>query len=74
MVRVQAPSSIDMVKEALVITCGHLFRDTEGKGRIEVDLFVGGVASTVPGQLIDYDANDRDIALVAIRPASQSKR
>lgn len=55
-------------EEALVVTCGHLFRDTEGKGRIEVDLFVGGVATTVPGQLIDYDANDRDIALVAIRP------
>ena len=55
-------------EEALVVTCGHLFRDTDGKGRIEVDLFVGGVATTVPGQLIDYDANDRDIALVAIRP------
>src|SRR5690606_11196826 len=54
--------------EALVLTCGHLFRDTQGKGRIEVDLFVGGRPQTVEGQLIDYDANDRDIALVAIRP------
>ncbi len=55
-------------EEALVVTCGHLFRDTQGKGRIEVDLFVGGQSRTVAGQLIDYDANDRDIALVAIRP------
>ncbi len=55
-------------EEALVMTCGHLFRDTKGQGRIEVDLFVGGETRTVEGQLIDYDADDRDIALVAIRP------
>lgn len=54
--------------EALVLTCGHLFRDTQGQGRIEVDLFVGGKSQTIAGQLIDYDADDRDIALVAIRP------
>lgn len=55
-------------EEALVLTCGHLFRDTQGQGRIEVDLFFGGRSETVPGQLIDYDSEDRDIALVAIRP------
>tara|TARA_R110002049_G_scaffold4601_3_gene31753 strand:- start:7825 stop:9240 length:1416 start_codon:yes stop_codon:yes gene_type:complete len=54
--------------EALVLTCGHLFRETKGDGRIEVDLFVAGEVETVQGQLIDYDAEDRDIALVAIRP------
>jgi len=54
-------------EESLVLTCGHLFRDTKGQGRIEVDLFVGGETKTVEGQLIDYDADDRDIALVAIR-------
>jgi thiol-disulfide isomerase/thioredoxin len=54
--------------EALVLTCGHLFRDTQGQGRIEVDVFIGGRTQMVPGQLIDYDADDRDIALVAIRP------
>ncbi len=54
--------------EALVLTCGHLFRDTQGKGKIEVDLFVGGETRTVPGQVIDYDAENRDIALVAIQP------
>ncbi len=54
--------------EALVLTCGHLFRDTEGKGRIEVDVFDNGQPRTIEGQLIDYDADDRDIALVSIRP------
>ncbi len=58
-------------EEALVLTCGHLFRDTKGQGRIEVDLFVGGEPRTIEGQLIDYDADDRDIALVAIRPGFQ---
>ncbi|KAA1258771.1 Thioredoxin [Rubripirellula obstinata] len=54
--------------EALVLTCGHLFRENEGQGRIEVDLFVGGETRTVEGKVLDYDADDRDIALVTIRP------
>lgn len=54
--------------EALVLTCGHLFRDSGGQGKIEVDLFVGGQTRTVLGQVIDYDADDRDIALVSIQP------
>jgi hypothetical protein len=54
--------------EALVLTCGHLFREAKGKGKIEVDLFIGGQIRTVLGQVIDYDAENRDIALVAIRP------
>ncbi len=55
-------------EESLVLTCGHLFRDTQGEGKIEVDLFIAGEVKTVIGQLIDYEATDRDIALVAIRP------
>ncbi len=54
--------------EALVLTCGHLFRETKGQGKIEVDLFVGGEIRTVLGQVVDYDSDTRDIALVAIRP------
>lgn len=54
--------------EALVLTCGHLFRENQGKGKIEVDLFVGGRTMTVPGQVIDFDADARDIALVSIKP------
>lgn len=55
-------------EEALVLTCGHLFRENRGQGKVEVDLFVGGETKTVLGQVIDYDADARDIALVAIRP------
>lgn len=60
-------------EEALVLTCGHLFRDGDGKGKIEVDIFVAGQPRTVTGQLIDYDAGDRDIGLVAIRPGISVK-
>jgi len=54
-------------EEALIIICGHLFRDSQGKGKITVDLFVGGQARTVEGQLLDFDEK-RDIALVTIFP------
>lgn len=53
--------------EALVVTCGHLFRESQGKGKIMVDLFAPGATQPVDGQLIAYDL-DRDIALVSIRP------
>lgn len=55
-------------EEALVLTCGHLFRDGETSDKIEVDLFIGGQAKTVIGHLVDFDAGDRDIGVVAIRP------
>lgn len=54
--------------EALVLTCGHLFRETKLQSKIDVDLFVGGQIKQVPGRVIDYDADNRDIALVVIRP------
>jgi thiol-disulfide isomerase/thioredoxin len=54
--------------EALILTCGHLFRNSQGKGKISVDLFAPGATQPVEGQLIAYDADSRDIALVSIRP------
>jgi thiol-disulfide isomerase/thioredoxin len=54
-------------EEALVVTCGHIFRQSQGKGKISVDLFGPGAKGAVEGQLITYDL-DRDIALVSIRP------
>ncbi len=53
--------------EALVLTCGHIFRDSNGKGRIEVDLF-SNPAQEIAGRLVSYDLT-RDVGLVAIRPA-----
>lgn len=52
--------------EALILTCGHIFRDSQGKGRIEVDLFGATPVAHVPGRLISYDLQ-RDVALVSIR-------
>lgn len=61
-------------EEALVLTCGHIFRDSGGRGKIYVDLFSDAASQsapaahhTVPGQVIHYDLK-RDVGLVAIRP------
>lgn len=59
---------------ALVLTCGHIFRTSEGKGPITVTLFSATpsgaeVRETVAGQLMDYDL-ERDLALVVIRPGT----
>jgi thiol-disulfide isomerase/thioredoxin len=51
--------------EALILTCGHVFRDSEGKGRIEVDLFGPEGPRGVAGQVISWDLK-RDLALVSI--------
>jgi S1-C subfamily serine protease len=59
--------------EALVVTCGHLFRASQGKGSVTVDLFEAGqeglrAVGQVPGQVISYDL-ERDVALISIRPS-----
>jgi hypothetical protein len=51
--------------EALILTCGHIFRDSEGKGRVEVDLFAPGGPRGVAGQVVAWDLK-RDLALVSI--------
>ncbi len=52
--------------EALILTCGHLFRDSQGKGGIEVDLFGPTPAERVPARLVHHDL-DRDLGLLSIR-------
>src|SRR6202043_775352 len=51
--------------EALILTCGHIFRDSDGKGEISVDLFGAGAPQHVAGRLLGCDL-DRDVALVGI--------
>ena len=51
--------------EALILTCGHIFRDSAGKGRVEVDLFGPGGDRGLAGQVIAWDLK-RDLALVSI--------
>lgn len=58
--------------EALVITCGHLFRNSNGKAPVKVELFEPAsngvrVAGQATGQVISFDLK-RDVALVSIRP------
>lgn len=51
---------------ALIVTCGHLFRDSKGRGPITAELFDNGSPRKVPAQLITYDLKC-DLALVSIR-------
>ena len=52
--------------DALVLTCGHIFRDSQGKGKISVDLFGPYTGQRVNGQLISYDLK-RDVGLLFIK-------
>ena len=56
--------------EALVLTCGHIFRESRGQGEISVELCVPGATGPVRGQLLAYEAEQRDIGLVSIRPGA----
>lgn len=54
--------------EALVLTCGHIFRESQGKARVRVDIFAAdGQPVTVDGRLLEYDLK-RDVAFLTIRP------
>ncbi len=57
-------------EEALVLTCAHLFRESQGKGKIVIDMFAPGQPQGMEGQLIDHDLH-RDVALVSFRPGIQ---
>lgn len=54
--------------EALVLTCGHLFRDMRPGTQISVDLFAGTPSEiNLPAQLIDFRAEEEDIGLISFR-------
>lgn len=54
--------------ESLVLTCGHVFRDSNGKGTITAEHgFAAKDVQVANGELLFYDADERDIGLVAIR-------
>jgi hypothetical protein len=54
--------------EALVLTCGHIFRDSNGKGSITVELCHPDASAPLVGHLIRYEAQQRDVGLVCICP------
>lgn len=57
--------------EALVLTCGHLFRESQGQATITVETFLDGQIQTYPATLIDFQAKDMDIGLISFRPNTQ---
>lgn len=54
--------------EALVITCGHLFRDMQPNSPISVEVFEDGKPMAYRGELIHHQIEEKDIGLVVFRP------
>jgi hypothetical protein len=52
--------------EALILTCGHIFRESNGQGNIEVHLFGNNSTVRVPGQYLFHDL-EIDLGLVIVR-------
>jgi hypothetical protein len=53
--------------EWLVMTCGHTFREAGFDGKITAEFnFLNGPVQSAEGELISYDAESRDVALVAV--------
>ena len=59
---------------AIVLTCGHLFRDYQPGGRIEAETFADGTPRSWPATLIDFDEKSEvgllSIACPELLPAS----
>lgn len=55
-------------EDALVITCGHLFRGLGPSAKIYIELFDRGQAIAYPAQLIHFEAAEKDIGLISFRP------
>jgi thiol-disulfide isomerase/thioredoxin len=51
--------------EALILTCGHVFREFKEGGQILVDFFGAHAPQKVPGVLVSYDLNS-DVGLVRV--------
>jgi len=55
--------------DILLLTCGHVFRDSQGRGtiRVELDFSDGQPKEVVLGQLLRYDAGAPDVAILTAR-------
>jgi Trypsin-like peptidase domain/Thioredoxin len=51
--------------EALVLTCGHLFREGGGRSPMRVDVWMNGEKLTYPATIVHYRADETDIGLIA---------
>ncbi len=55
--------------EALVLTCGHLFRDLRANSNLTVDVPIAGRLVTLPATVVDFRCDETDIGLIAFRPS-----
>lgn len=53
--------------QALILTCGHIFRDSQGQGAVSIDMFGPGAPKKLPGRIVSFDLK-RDVGLVSFRP------
>ena len=54
-------------QEALILTCGHIFRESQGQGNVEVHLYGENSTVRVYGRCLHYDL-EIDLALVIVAP------
>jgi len=54
-------------QDALIVTCGHIFRESQGQGNVEVHLYGENSIVRVDGWCLFYDL-EIDLALVTITP------
>ncbi len=54
-------------QEALVLTCGHLFRDLSAASRVTVEVPLNGRLEACPASVVDYQFQTADIGLVSFR-------
>jgi thiol-disulfide isomerase/thioredoxin len=53
--------------DALVATCGHIFRDSKGRGKITAEIGFPERIRNVDGELLKFDSEQADVALIGIR-------
>ena len=60
--------------EALVLTCGHLFRRDDGKYPVSVEIFEDGEAIPLPATLFDFRNDEVDLGLITFhQPCTLAK-
>ena len=54
--------------EALVLTCGHLFRNVNSQAAMTVEAPIDGRLVSIPATIVDFRCDETDIGLIAFRP------
>lgn len=54
--------------EVLVLTCGHVFKSSNGRGRILVDTYYPGGPKKIEGEMVAWEVEARDVGMISFRP------